>query len=401
MALEMKARKNHETSKCMELYIHIPFCIKKCAYCDFLSAPADEDTRQEYVRNLLEEIKNKGKQYGDYEITTIFIGGGTPSVLKAGQIADILEEVHRSFFVQKDAEMTIEANPGTLSFEKLSIYKTAGINRISVGLQSADNEELKELGRIHTYETFLESYDMIRKAGFGNVNIDLMSALPGQTVESYEKTLKRVLNLKPEHISAYSLIIEEGTLFYEKYEADELLREKGLHPKELPSEEEERFMYERTKELLEAHGYERYEISNYAKPGFYCKHNVGYWRRENYLGLGLGSASLIENVRFSNTRDLKEYCKGVFSPVDKETLSKKQQMEEFMFLGLRMTKGIQREEFKKEFHLSVEAVYGAVLNQLGQEGLLHKEGGRIYLTERGLDVSNYVMAQFLLEGDIL
>lgn len=383
--------------KSLELYVHIPFCVRKCEYCDFLSAPAGADTQQEYVRNLLLEIEQKGVRCTDYEVTTIFFGGGTPSILKAGWIADILDAIHRNFKVRKDAEITIECNPGTLTFEKLSIYKSADINRISVGLQSASDAELRELGRIHTYEDFLKSYDLIRKKGFSNVNIDLMAALPGQTLKSYEQTLRRVLALKPEHISAYSLIIEEGTPFYEKYEADELLREKGEKPQMLPSEETERLMYERTKELLLAHGYERYEISNYARRGYACRHNIGYWRRENYLGFGLGSASLLENERFHNTTDLTDYLGGDYLAYEQEKLDKKSQMEEFMFLGLRMTDGISTECFRQTFGLTVELVYGPVLEQQIADQLLRKEDGRIFLTERGLDVSNYVMAQFLLD----
>ena len=383
--------------KSLELYVHIPFCVRKCEYCDFLSAPAGADTQQEYVRNLLLEIEQKGVRCTDYEVTTIFFGGGTPSILKAGWIADILDAIHRNFKVRKDAEITIECNPGTLTFEKLSIYKSAGINRISVGLQSASDAELRELGRVHTYEDFLKSYDLIRKNGFSNVNVDMTAALPGQTLKSYEQTLRRVLALKPEHISAYSLIIEEGTPFYEKYEADELLREKGEKPQILPSEETERLMYERTKELLLAHGYERYEISNYARKGYACRHNVGYWRRENYLGFGLGSASLLENERFHNTTDLTDYLGGDYLAYEQEKLDKKSQMEEFMFLGLRMTEGISTECFRQTFGLTVELVYGPVLEQQIADQLLRKEDGRIFLTERGLDVSNYVMAQFLLD----
>ena len=374
--------------KSLELYVHIPFCVRKCEYCDFLSAPAGADTQQEYVRNLLLEIEQKGVRCTDYEVTTIFFGGGTPSILKAGWIADILNAIHRNFKVRKDAEITIECNPGTLTFEKISIYKSAGINRISVGLQSASDAELRELGRIHTYGDFLKSYDLIRKKGFSNVNIDLMAALPGQTLKSYEQTLRRVLALKPEHISAYSLIIEEGTPFYEKYEADELLREKGEKSQMLPSEETERLMYERTKELLLAHGYERYEISNYARRGYACRHNIGYWRRENYLGFGLGSASLLENERFHNTTDLTDYLGGDYLAYEQE---------EFIFLGLRMTDGISTECFRQTFGLTVELVYGPVLEQQIADQLLRKEDGRIFLTERGLDVSNYVMAQFLLD----
>lgn len=386
-----------EKQKNLELYIHIPFCKKKCAYCDFLSAPANETVQTQYIQSLLAEIEEKAPFYANYQISTIFIGGGTPSILRAGLILNIMETVHRVFHVKKDAEITIECNPKTVSFEKLLFYQKAGINRISIGLQSTENAELEELGRIHTYEDFLESYDLIRKAGFSNVNIDLMSALPYQTIESYEKTLQRILRLQPEHISAYSLIIEEGTPFYEIYEADEILREQGKVPRVLPSEETERAMYEMTKELLKQHGYFRYEISNYAKKGYECKHNIGYWTRENYLGLGLGSASLVEEKRFSNTRELKKYLSGDFSVENQEILDKNARMEEFMFLGLRLTKGVSQAEFLKQFGFSIENIYGEVLNKLQCEGLLAKKKGNLFLTEQGLDVSNYVMAQFLFE----
>lgn len=387
---------NLEKTEQLELYIHIPFCERKCAYCDFLSAPATDFVQEQYVRSLLCEIEEKAPLYEAYEVPTIFIGGGTPSILRAGFIFDIMEAVQKSFHVRKDAEITMECNPKTVSVAKLMFYKKAGINRISMGLQSTENTELRELGRIHTYEDFLESYDLIRKAGFSNVNIDLMSALPYQTLKSYEKTLKRVLALKPEHISAYSLIIEEGTPFYERYEADEGLREQGKMPKVLPGEEEERLMYEMTRELLQEHGYFRYEISNYAKKGYECKHNIGYWTRENYLGLGLGSASLVTNERFSNTRELKQYLSGDFSAGDREVLTKNAQMEEFMFLGLRLTNGVSQAEFLKQFGFSIDNIYGSVVAQLQKEGLLKKEKENIFLSEQGLDVSNYVMAQFLL-----
>ena len=387
---------NTEKKQKLELYIHIPFCKKKCAYCDFLSAPATDFIKEQYVQSLLLEIEEKAPFYQAYEVPTIFIGGGTPSILRAGFLCDIMETVQRLFHVQKDAEITIECNPKTLSPEKLMFYKKAGINRISLGLQSTEDVELKELGRIHTYEDFLESYDMVRKAGFSNVNIDLMSALPYQTLQSYEKTLKRVLALRPEHISAYSLIIEEGTPFYERYEADEVLREQGKKPKLLPDEETERQMYEITKDLLQAQGYFRYEISNYAKKGYECKHNIGYWTRENYLGLGLGSASMVTETRFSNTRELEKYLSDCYAPESMEKLTKNESMEEFMFLGLRLTKGISQAEFYHQFGFSIETIYGTVLAQLQEDGLLAKNDGRIFLTERGLDVSNYVMAQFLL-----
>lgn len=381
----------------LELYIHIPFCVKKCFYCDFLSMPVDESIRRHYVCKLIEEIEYKSEKYKEYEVSSLFFGGGTPSILSETQIAEIMKALQKNFSIKSDAEITIECNPGTLTGQKLSVYKQCGINRISIGLQSGNNQELNMLGRIHTYEEFLQNYDLVRKIGFDNVNVDLMSALPGQTVSDWEDTLTKVLKLRPEHISAYSLIIEEGTPFYEIYEKDELRRQEGERPQYLPSEETERAMYEVTRSILAQKGYERYEISNYAKKGMECKHNIGYWTRKNYLGLGLGSASLVENVRFSNSSDLKEYLNGKFEPQEKEVLTRKEQMEEFAFLGLRMMQGISRRRFEETFGVAIEAVYGEVIHKMTELGLLTQQAGHIMLTEDGISVSNYVMSEFLLK----
>lgn len=381
----------------LELYVHIPFCVKKCFYCDFLSMPVDESIRRHYVCKLIEEIEYKSEKYKEYEVSSLFFGGGTPSVLSETQIAEIMEALQKNFSIKSDAEITIECNPGTLTGQKLSAYKQCGINRISIGLQSGNNQELNMLGRIHTYEEFLQNYDLVRKIGFDNVNVDLMSALPGQTVSDWEDTLRKVLKLRPEHISAYSLIIEEGTPFYQTYEKDELRRQEGERPQYLPSEETERAMYEVTRSILAQKGYERYEISNYAKKGMECKHNIGYWTRKNYLGLGLGSASLVENVRFSNSSDLKEYLNGKFEPQEKEVLTRKEQMEEFAFLGLRMMEGISRRRFEETFGVAIEAVYGEVIHKMTELGLLTQQAGHIMLTEDGISVSNYVMSEFLLK----
>lgn len=381
----------------LELYIHIPFCVQKCFYCDFLSMPVDETVRRHYVRRLIEETEYKSQQYKGYEITSVFFGGGTPSILMETQIAEIMEALQQNFSIQKEAEITIECNPGTLARQKIITYKESGINRISMGLQSANNRELKMLGRIHTYEEFLHNYDLVRKGGIENVNVDLMSALPGQTVSDWERTLKEILKLRPEHISAYSLIIEEGTPFYQTYEEDEQRREEGEEPKYLPNEETEREMYRLTGALLKEKGYMQYEISNYAQKGRECQHNIGYWTRKNYLGLGLGSASLVENVRFSNTSDLQEYLAGDFEEREREVLERREQMEEFMFLGLRMIKGVSRGDFKKAFGVEIEAVYGEVIKKMVSQGLLQQQAGRIFLTEEGISVSNYVMSEFLLK----
>ena len=380
----------------LELYLHIPFCVRKCAYCDFLSFPAEKEIQKQYVNCLIEEIRQFDLAE-DYVVSTIFFGGGTPSVLEGSEIMRIMQAIRERFpDIREDAEITIECNPGTVEREKLALYRLSGINRLSFGLQSANNQELKMLGRIHSYEDFLESYDAARKAGFENINVDVMSALPAQTVISYEITLKNVLRLKPEHISAYSLMIEKDTPFYERYSEDEYIRAAGGKPKYLPSEEEERRMYKLTKELLAEHGYNRYEISNYAREGYECKHNVGYWRRENYIGMGIGASSLFENTRFHNTDIMFEYRKCNFEREDEEVLTKKAQMEEFMFLGLRMTNGISRADFKEAFGMEIEGAYGPALAKLTSEGYLEKREGRIFFTEAGIDVSNTLLTEFLL-----
>lgn len=391
----------------LELYIHIPFCVKKCDYCDFLSFPADNRTQRRYVDAVQKEIIYYGALYPDRKITTIFIGGGTPSWLDEEEIVRILHTVREAFAVEHDAEITIECNPGTATAHKLVRYREAGINRISIGLQSAHNEELALLGRIHTWEQFLKTYDLARKAGFSNINVDLMSALPGQTLETFSDTLKKVLALKPEHLSAYSLMIEEGTPFYERYREDEKHREAGEPTELLPDEEQEYAVTKLTQRVLMEAGYHWYEVSNFAKPGYECRHNIGYWKRADYLGIGIGAASLIDNVRYANVRDLEEYCKECESLWEElnirktlcsstEPVTREEQMEEFMFLGLRMTEGVSRAEFEQHFGTTIEAVYGDVLRQLQKEGLLMKQEGRICLTERGMDVNNYVVEQFML-----
>ena len=377
----------------LELYIHIPFCIRNCAYCDFLSFPAGEKDRQSYVEALLDEIYG-AKEKGD--AATVFFGGGTPSILPGKEIGRIMDAVRAKYSVPEDAEITLEANPGTLNRKKLEDWKKAGINRLSLGLQSAENAELKALGRIHTWETFLESYRMAREAGFENINIDLMSALPGQSAYTWRKTLQKVTELKPEHISAYSLIVEEGTPFYEKYAEDVKRREKGLPCGFLPSEDEERQMYYDTEKILKAEGYRRYEISNYAREGFECRHNCGYWERKNYRGFGLGASSLIDEVRFHNTESMENYQNRAFGREDEEYLDAEAQMEEFMFLGLRLTQGISVNDFEKKFHTPYVSVYGKISRELEEKKLLRRENGRIFLTERGIDISNYVLSEFLL-----
>ena len=377
----------------LELYIHIPFCVRKCAYCDFLSGPSDDVTIQNYVEALCQEIRANAESAKEYEVTTIFFGGGTPSILSGEQMAYIFMNLRNVFEIAENAEITTEANPGTVSREKLCAYRDAGINRISFGLQSANNEDLKLLGRIHTYEEFLESYQLARTCGFDNINVDLISAIPRQTLSTWEESLIKIIELNPEHISAYSLIIEEGTPFARLY------GEGTEGEKELPSEEEEREIYKRTEELLNKAGYERYEISNYAKPGKECKHNLGYWERKNYLGLGLGASSLMENERFHNIKGLNEYIRtsSMLEVIreDMETLDKTAQMEEFVFLGMRKMKGISLKEFQEEFGKEFLDVYGENIRAMEEQELVEIKKGYLKLTKAGIDVSNYVFAEIL------
>lgn len=383
------------------IYIHIPFCVCKCAYCDFLSAPATDSVKENYVNALIEEIRltaeTFAKQDKKYTVNTIFIGGGTPTSINPELIKKVLDFVYCKFNIVQQAEITIECNPGTLTKENAQIYRSAGINRISFGLQSADNKELKLLGRIHTLEQFGESFDIARKAGFDNINIDIMSALPGQTYEGFRKTVDKVIAFNPEHISAYSLILEEGTRLYEHIEE---------YP-ELPDEDTERKMYAYVCERLDSAGYHQYEISNFAKNGFECRHNLSYWERKNYLGFGIGAASLFEECRYTNISDIEEYisllseqgCEAAkLNCVREESrkLSEAEQMEEYMFLGLRKTGGISVSDFFNTFNRRIEEIYGGVIDKNIGYGLLQRCGDRLFLTRHGIDVSNVVMADFLL-----
>ena len=418
--------------KPLELYIHVPFCARKCLYCDFLSFRALASVHEAYTEQLIREIEVQGACCREYQVKTVFIGGGTPSVMEPCLIRDIMQALNKNFDIAAEAEITIEVNPGTLLQNKLHIYRAAGINRLSIGLQSADNQELKDLGRIHTFEEFLKSYQCARMAGFTNVNVDLMSSIPGQTLESWKNTLKKVTMLKPEHISAYSLIVEEGTPFWDRYgkregeetglktddvcflhprggrlESNTVPRKRAALYPPLPDEETENRIYHFTRTYLEEQGYGRYERSNYAKPGRECLHNTGYWRGVSYLGLGLGSSSCMNGTRFSNERDLDTYLHLDFSqeggasalsslrgPV--EELTREAQMEEFMFLGLRMTRGVSEIDFVSMFGVKIESIYGPVIERLIANGLLKREGVRISLTEWGMDVSNFVLSEFLL-----
>ncbi len=378
--------KNNKTAS-MEIYIHIPFCAKKCEYCDFLSGPAGGKEQRAYVQALLKEIRAAEEGQGR-SVSSIFIGGGTPSLLKEDLLGSILNEIYEKFNLEPEAEISIEVNPGTVSLKKLEAYRRMGINRLSIGLQSTDDRELKTLGRLHNYAQFLETYQAAGTAGFDNINIDLMSALPDQTYEGWVTNLRRTAELSPAHISAYSLIIEEGTPF-------------ALRELNLPDEETEYRMYEDTAAILKEYGYEQYEISNYAKKGKRCRHNVGYWTRCDYLGFGLGAASLWGNKRFSNTADMEEYLKNSAFPerirLMEPVLSREDEMAEFMFLGLRMTEGVSEAAFRQEFGVEMREIYGEVLKKYTDMELLEEKNGWIFLTRKGIHVSNSVMSDFLLE----
>ncbi|MDO4529319.1 MAG: radical SAM family heme chaperone HemW [Lachnospiraceae bacterium] len=420
--------------KKLRLYLHIPFCVRKCKYCDFVSFAGKEEQFEAYVDSLCNEIRVRGEVYKDREISSIYIGGGTPSILPEDLMERIVNALNQSFHIsgtkekrkgfhlQKKirpvTEFSIECNPGTVDKKKLKAYKKMGINRISFGLQTSDPEGLKALGRIHSFDDFIESFESAREAGFDNINVDLMQAIPEQTLSGWQRTLALLTTWKPEHISAYSLIVEEGTPFYEMQQKGQLI---------LPDEDEEREIYYYTKEFLEKCGYRRYEISNYAIPGFECRHNIGYWKRDDYLGLGLNSSSMVDNLRWKNTEDLSDYME-VFShpfseaeffrgdkPLPEQTgegeqnvpvskiikdvhpLSHKEQMEESMFLGLRMTEGISKQEFFDTFRQDFDYTYGETVLKLKEKGLLKEEEGRVFLTDKGVDISNTVLAEFLLD----
>lgn len=381
-----------EGKKPLGIYVHIPFCAQKCRYCDFLSFPGDKQTQVAYVEALCREIdriSEKSVLVLDYFVPTVYFGGGTPSLLPSACVEKILYKLKSAFLIKSDAEITLEANPGTLTAEKLTAYRAMGINRLSIGLQSADNEELKLLGRIHTWEMFRENYEAAREAGYHNINIDLMTALPGQSKEKLISTLEKVLALNPEHISAYSLIIEEGTAFYEIYGS-----QSGCSL--LPNEEAERALYYLTRDTLVNNSYIQYEISNFAKPGYESKHNSAYWTRRDYIGLGLGASSLLENVRWHNEEEIMTYLENPCKISERLPLEMEAQMEEFLFLGLRLLRGISEEEFYKTFHVKLMQMYGNVLDKLIQEGLLYKKEERFALTDKGIDYGNYVFSTFLI-----
>lgn len=373
----------------IELYIHIPFCVRKCNYCDFCSFPAGEAKIRSYMEQLCREIRSWKEEMKRQRLATVFIGGGTPSILQEAWILRMMEAVWDTFQQTEGIEVTIEANPGTVTREKLHAYRQAGINRISFGLQSMQKKELEYLGRIHDRKDFLESYENARQEGFQNINVDLMSGIPLQTLSSFERTLRETAQLEPEHISAYSLIVEEGTAFAKDPKLEQLL----------PSEGDDVKMYEMTGEILEDYGYHKYEISNYAKDEMECRHNLGYWSQIPYLGVGLFASSYLDGKRFCQTRSMDEYLgqkdfQKEYHIAERQT--EQEEMEEFMFLGLRKTKGVSEVDFQERFGNSMDSVYGNVIQEAVQNGFLKREKENISLTEQGILFSNQVLCDFLL-----
>lgn len=365
--------------KNLGIYIHIPFCISKCKYCGFYSHHGDTDEQQKYIEGLLEDIREYGKVYGkNYRVDTIFIGGGTPSILKPELIRTVLDILRESFVLSEDVEITIESNPKTLTEEKLYIYRQAGINRLSIGLQTLDDNLLKMLGRVHTAEESIESFNLARKCGFDNINLDLMFAIPGHTMEIWENTLDKVISLEPEHISFYSLQIEEGTPFYEMYRHGEF--------DEVP-DEIDRLMYHRAIQKFKDAGYEHYEISNCAKKGYACRHNLKYWSMEEYLGIGSAASSYVSGVRFTE-EPIMEFHENTFED----------EVSEFVFTGLRKTCGISFQEFKLKFRREFWDVFGDRKDELDEffaTGKLIEENEILRLSEEGIDISNKIMEVFV------
>ncbi len=374
----------------ISLYIHIPFCAQKCLYCDFPSFARKDHLRKAYIEALNKEIINLREKHNNLEINTIFIGGGTPSVLESNELECLLKEIAK-LNMAKDIEYSMECNPGNLTEEKLEVMKKYGVNRISMGLQAKQDNLLKGLGRIHNYKTFKENFLLAKKVGFNNINVDLMFGLPNQRLNEWEETLREIISLEPAHISAYSLIIEEGTAFYNLYENDKL---------KLPTEEEERKMYHLAKKILEENGFNQYEISNYAKERKECRHNLAYWNMDNWIGVGSAAASYINGKRIKNISSVEEYINSINEKGEavEEIInnSKNDNIEEFMFMGLRKINGIDENEFKKRFSMNINDVYGEILNKYIDEGLLIRESGRIFLSEKGIEISNVIMADFLL-----
>lgn len=372
------------------LYIHVPFCAQKCYYCDFNSYKINSNQKKEYLINIEREMQFYKDEFKDKCFDTVFFGGGTPSILTVDELKELVNNINENFNIKKDAEITIECNPGTINREKLEAMKKMGINRLSIGLQATQNYHLKSIGRIHTYEEFEKNYYDALDIGFKNINIDLMYALPNQKTQEWKDTLDKIIKLNPSHISAYSLILEEGTKLYDMYQNKEF---------ELLDEDTDINMYNYTIDTLKRHGYNQYEISNYSKEGLECKHNIIYWKCDNYLGLGPGASGFIGDTRYSNIEDICEYNKCIMQnirPVSEEIeLTKKDKIEEFIFMGLRMNEGINIDVFKERFDTDFYDIYQEVMDKLIKRELVIFDGKNISLTQKGREISNSVFIEFL------
>ncbi|MCX4302746.1 MAG: radical SAM family heme chaperone HemW [Clostridia bacterium] len=378
--------------KNLGIYVHIPFCKKKCDYCDFVSFEAENNVQEKYVDALCMDIKNSAIKFQEYEINTMYFGGGTPSYISENLIVKILKEIQKNYKIANNAEITIEVNPGTVNKEKLEIYRKSGFNRISIGLQSTHDRLLKLIGRIHTYNEFLETYKSAREVGFENINVDLMLALPTQTMEELVDSVNKIINLKPEHISIYSLILEENTPLYNKVFSGKL---------EILDEELEREMYWKTKKIFEKNKYNHYEISNFSKKGFESKHNMNCWLQEEYLGFGISAHSYFNNKRFARTSNLNEYIKNIeMNNSEKnieinEVQNRESKAKEYMLLGLRKIDGVSISAFERKFEINPLFYFRFEISKLEEEGLLEVDLDNIKLTDKGLDLANQVFEEFV------
>lgn len=368
------------------LYIHIPFCPYRCHYCDFLLFTRADHKIPSYLEALKKDLENFASQVPLYEIKSIYIGGGTPSLLTGDQMGALLASVKNSFRVKAEAEISIESNPGTLTLQKLSGYLQAGVQRISLGVQSLQDHHLSRLGRLHSGQQAREAFDMIRQAGFTNVNVDLLFGLPEQTLEEWKETLSEVFSWSPEHLSAYGLQVEKGTRFWSEVKTGKLF---------LPEEETQVSMYETLLQTCRQYGVNQYEISNFAKPGYECRHNLIYWNHEEYLGIGVGAVSYIEGERFRRTKNLEKYCSGQARIAERETLPVPTRMGETMMLGLRLRAGVSSSGFQRRFGKPLNKVYGSEITKFKNLDLIEWNGERLALTEKGILLSNEVLQAFL------
>ncbi len=379
-----------QVKKDIGVYIHVPFCKSKCFYCDFNSYACAESSIPEYFSAVKKEMGLYTDSLKELEIGTVFIGGGTPSYVAPEYLNETLNLLRTYGHIQAEAEISIETNPGTLSYDKLAAYRDMGINRLSIGLQAWQEPILKSIGRIHSRGEFLENYRQARKAGFENINVDLIFGLPGQTLAQWEETIHQVLSLQPEHISCYSLKVEEGTLFGERLEAGEL---------KMIEDELDREMYYLAVEKLKKAGLKHYEISNFARPGYECRHNLIYWKAEEYIGIGAGAHSYFDENRYSSYNDIKDYVEqlknGLLPQENKEFISKTESISEYIILGLRLIKGVRSSDFQARYNEDLFHLYKETIGKLQGRGLLQADEKGIRLTPKGLDLANEVMAEFI------